>query len=70
MINDGWLMIGSGGYCPDNTFGIIIQGGAPQLQIGYNPHDYYRYITNLNHSEIALICTNLATYGAPPCMNM
>ena len=31
-----------------------------RYKLVYKPHEYYRYITNKNHSEMGVICTNLA----------
>ena len=31
----------------------------PSYKLVYKPHEYYRYITNKNHSEIGVMFTNL-----------
>ena len=39
---------GVDGWCPPNDKWVMLS------------HEYYRYITNKNHSEMGLMCTNLA----------
>ena len=47
------------------------QGGAPpSYKWLIIPWKLVRYITNKNHSDIGLIGTNLANYGAPPCRQL
>ena len=32
----------------------------PSYKWVYKPHEYYSYLRTINHSEMGLICTNLA----------
>jgi len=34
--------------------------GPPSYKLMYKPHEYYSYLRSINHSEIGIICTNLA----------
>ena len=33
--------------------------------LAYKPHEYYSYLRTINHSDIGVMCTNLANYGGP-----
>ena len=45
-----------------------LQGGAPPVISWFIIPSNYRYDPLINPSEIGLMFTNLANYGAPPCM--
>ena len=40
----------------------------PVISWFINPHNY-SYLRTINHSDIGVICTNLAILGAPHCMH-
>ena len=49
--------------CPLSTYRMV----PPSYKLVYKPHENYSYLRTINHSEMGVICTNLANYGAPPC---
>ena len=61
------------GFRERRVDGDELQGGAPQTWcwLVYKPHEYYKYNTNKNHSEIGVMFVHQLSYrlGAPPWIN-
>ena len=51
------------------NLGCITNGGAPKrYKLAYKPHEYYRYITNKNHSYWSYVHQLSYRTGAPACI--